>query len=244
MPSSTKTVIALNGFLGRTTDWSLIEDLLPKGWRLHAVDLWTETAASFETWASHFTDRIASEFPGPNILLGYSMGGRLALHALAKSPSLFAGAVIVSAHPGLLSDEDRCLRKKADEVWASKFLREPWGDLMREWNAQAALREPKEMRSDSIRLERRESEFDRQVLAQALRTWSLGAQRNLRPEIERLSLPIEFITGQDDVKFTTLIRDWVSGERGHTVIPNAGHRVPWDAPAQFRASLAKFLSRW
>jgi pimeloyl-ACP methyl ester carboxylesterase len=50
------------------------------------------------------------------------------------------------------------------------------------------------------------------------------------------------------VKFTSLTREWMkatsSGVRTHSIVPNAGHRVPWDAPVQFRAILANFLSRW
>ena len=249
MPSSAKTVVALSGFLGRPEDWRLIENLLPPGWTLHAVDLLSrQTIADFDEWAESFTNQIARDIQGPKVLLGYSMGGRLSLQALAQAPELFKGAVLVSTNPGLLKEDERNLRESADDVWASKFLVDPWEKLIGEWNSQAALRPPKNQRSDFISLDRLEKDFDRVVLAQALKTWTLGQQRNLREEIDPLLLPIELVTGEDDAKFTALASDWMkrpaSGARAHTIVSNAAHRVPWDAPVQFRAILAKFLARW
>lgn len=249
MPSSIKTVIALNGFLGRKQDWSLIEPLLPNGWVLETVDVWSQDVfSSLSEWSESFTEQIKSENEGTKVILGYSMGGRLALHALTKAPKLFQGAVIVSANPGLLTDADRNLRVMTDEVWSSKFLKDPWDQLIREWNSQTALRPPKSRGFDFIELQRAERDFDRHKLSQVLRSWSLGVQQNLRSEIAKLPLPIEFVTGQDDVKFTSFTRDMLqtpaAGERSHSIVSDAGHRVPWDAPVQFRAILAKFLSRW
>ena len=249
MASSIKTVTAIHGYLGRTQDWSLIEDLLPSGWRLNAIDLWDESLiADFEEFAVRFTARVRAEGAGTNVLLGYSMGGRLGLHALATAPELFDGAVIVSANPGLVSEEERTLRRRADDIWASKFLQEPWPSLMHEWNSQSALRAPKHVDPESISLERNENDFDRAALARVLRTWSLSGQEDMRAKIDALSMPIEFVTGQDDVKFTAMAREWLkdvaNGQREHVAVEHAGHRVPWDAPVQFRAILAKFLSRW
>ncbi len=247
MPSSTKTIVALSGFLGRSQDWSMIEDLAPEGWQLHAVDP-TAEIANFDAWAGQFNDRVASQIDGERVLLGYSMGGRLALHALINRPSLYKGAVIVSANPGLVNDDERSLRRQADDVWASKFLQEPWSSLMQEWNAQSSLRAPSSVRPESIPIVRRESDFDRATLAHAMRTWSLGNQKNLRPELDRIPVPVTFVTGQDDLKFTSIAREWLSesrqSERSHEIIASAGHRVPWDAPVQFRAILAKSLARW
>lgn len=248
---TSKVVVALNGFLGRTVDWDLIKDLLPADWSLLAIDLLDESLLMpFGAWAAKFNELVARKLPvgSTKILLGYSMGGRLALHALAQSPTLFDGAVIVSANPGLLNDEERALRRQADEIWATKLLHEPWDALMNEWNSQAAFRAPKNVSVDALILDRAETHFNRSTLAQILRHWSLGAQRNLRGEIANLNLPIEFVTGKGDVKFTAIASGMVAepanGPRNHIVVANAGHRVPWDAPTQFRAILAKFLSRW
>ena len=65
-----------------------------------------------------------------DVLLGYSMGGRLALELLQRER--FAKAVIISA--GLnVPDPARVAR---DEEWARRFESEEWSSLMRAWNAQ------------------------------------------------------------------------------------------------------------
>lgn len=249
--SSDLTLIAINGFLGRTSDWGLIRDLLPSGRKLHTIDLLDESMfRNFDEWARRTADQIATQLPTETkkVLLGYSMGGRLALHLLLQVPELFHAAMIVSANPGLSSDEERLTRTKADEIWATKFGHDQWDTVMAEWNAQPTLAPPKNPDADTIVLDRRESDFNRDSLAQILRTWSLGAQRDLRADIARLTLPIQFVTGKDDAKFTALTQvlaaEPAAGLRSHVIVENAGHRVPWDAPTQFRTSLAKFVSRW
>ena len=249
--STTKgVVVAINGFLGRPQDWSLIEGLIPEGWSFEAIDVWgADQLPKFAEWAKQTNESISAKYPAERkILLGYSMGGRLALHALIQSPKLYEGALIVSANPGLASDDERKLRLQADEIWAHKFTREPWTKLMMEWNAQAALRAPIDPSPDAVSLRREESDFNRGALSHSLQTWSLGAQTNLRAEISNLSMPIAFVTGSSDVKFSSIAQDLVKipahGPRVHVVVPHAGHRVPWDAPSQFRAVLAEFLARW
>lgn len=256
-PNDANVLYAINGFLGRPADWSSIKNFPPAGWRLETIDLWSEgDLANYDDWAQKVGRRLAAKMAqattangaGKKILLGYSLGGRLALHLLLAAPKFFDGAIIVSANPGLVSGDERTLRRRADDIWAAKFLTQPWPALMAEWDAQAALRPPPKPASDAVVLERPESDFDRTLLAQALRTWSLGAQRDLRHDLTTLTLPIEFVTGQTDIKFTAIAQDLVKlparSKRELVVVPNAGHRVPWDAPSQFSAVVANFLARW
>lgn len=249
MPSSTKIVFAIHGFLGQQEDWDLIPDLVPPGWRLRTVNLWTSDL-DLEKWAERFCASVKSNFPDASakVLVGYSLGGRLALHALANSPSLFDGAVIISANPGLTNDNERAARRDADSKWSVRFLSGDWSTLMLDWNSQDVLRPPGTRTQDAITISRDEADFDRPALSRSLVSWSLGVQRDLRPVLPTLKIPILFVTGATDSKFSLLAKDLAersaSGEREHVIVANAGHRVPWDAPTQFRSLLAKFLSRW
>src|ERR1041385_616117 len=67
------------------------------------------------------------------VLVGYSMGGRLALQALIEGAA-FDRAVIVSA--GLNLEEGREERRERDEAWAMRFESDEWENVMRDWNAQ------------------------------------------------------------------------------------------------------------
>lgn len=167
-------IYALHGFLGRPADW---QSVLPEA--VH-VDLFKPPIKSFEVWAAEFNSQVE---PG-SLLVGYSLGGRLALHALAQNPALWKGGVIVSANPGL-DVEEREARLKHDLSWAKKFLNDPWEKLMAEWNSQPVFagRPPV--------FERREEEFDRGVLAMVLEKWSLGRQEKVVPAV-----PLLWITGE------------------------------------------------
>ena len=64
-----------------------------------------------------------------NILIAYSLGGRLALHCLCES-NLWDGAILISAHPGFDKVTEKKEREKNDSHWASRFENEPWQDVI------------------------------------------------------------------------------------------------------------------
>src|SRR5690606_6539540 len=113
------------------------------------------TQGGLAQWVNHR----AAFYGGSRILVGYSLGGRIALHALRDSPDLWQAAVIISAHPGLVLEEDRVVRKKADQEWAKRFMHEDWDLLMKSWNSQPVFK------NGSQPLLRHERDFDRKKLA-------------------------------------------------------------------------------
>lgn len=162
-----------------------------------------------------------------DVLLGYSMGGRLALRLLESQR--FRAAVIVSA--GLNApDEQRRLR---DEEWARRFETEEWDSLMRDWNAQPVF--------GGHALDRREADYDRRELARQLREYSPAVLPP--PRLDRIDTPVLWIAGERDAKYAgiarTAVRRLPSAELW--ICPDAGHRVPWEQPDAFIARLRAFL---
>lgn len=239
-PKPQRHLICIHGFLGLPKDWEEIAPVAPKGWNVVYENLW-EGVSDFKTWSEQFCERV-SKLEGTRVILGYSLGGRLALHALTLRSNLFAGAILVSCNPGLKTDEDRSARVASDHVWAEKFRKLPWSELLLEWNSQVAFA------GQASAIERKEEEFDRELLAESLELWSLGYQRDLEKELSSLNLPILMMTGAKDTKFTAIARAQVekksAGDRSIFVVKDAGHRVPWEATSEFRANVANFLSRW
>ena len=93
---------ALHGAFGDAKDWdALAESLGPD--RLAAIDLWIdEYELPLRDWAFVFNRRVAAVDSAP-VLLGYSMGARLGLHALIANPQLWKGAILVAAAPSTCS---------------------------------------------------------------------------------------------------------------------------------------------
>ncbi len=172
-------------------------------------------------------------------LLGYSMGGRLALHSLLEKDHPWQAAVIVSAHPGLESQAERETRRAGDAEWATKALTGNWQEFLDAWNAQpilgrTAMRDPQA--AGRLVMRRRE-------IARSFVDWSLGAQQPLWDRLHEITVPVLWVAGENDAKFLTLAERAVSLLPRATlaVAPGAGHRVPWEAEEWLAEKVAGFL---
>ncbi|HET7433185.1 MAG TPA: alpha/beta fold hydrolase [Thermoanaerobaculia bacterium] len=162
-----------------------------------------------------------------DVLMGYSMGGRLALQLLERER--FRKAVIISA--GLNAPDPERLAR--DEAWAQRFESEEWSSLMRAWNAQPVF--------GGHPVERREEDFDRVELARQLREQSPAVLPP--PRLEQIETPVLWIAGERDAKYVAIARTAVA-RLPHAelwICPGAGHRVPWEQPATLVARLRAFI---
>jgi 2-succinyl-6-hydroxy-2,4-cyclohexadiene-1-carboxylate synthase len=235
----------LHGAVGMAADWrGFAKNLAGAGIGSRAVDLWrfldccpmplTDFGKTLNAEASGEVFRGSGR-----ALLGYSMGGRMALHALLEKDHPWQAAVIVSAHPGLELEQDRAARRSADTEWATRALTGNWQEFLTSWNAQsilanAPLRDPQT--SGSLIMRRRE-------IARSFVDWSLGAQAPLWDRLGEISIPVLWIAGENDAKFLTFANRAVSLMPAATLAtaPGAGHRVPWEADSWFAGQVARFL---
>ena len=218
-------VFVLHGFMGLPKDWGFglevnymnIPELSPE------VDL--------EEWGPNFIKYCQKFSRSPRrVLVGYSLGGRLAMHAFRAAPDYFSKVVLLSSHLGLVSAKDKMDRQVRDEAWAQKFESMEWRALCAEWNAQ-------EVFQGSWEPERFESDFDRYKLALCLRKWSLGKQRDFRPFLAKASTPWMSITGEKDTAFTQLWSQF-AGPTQHIVVKGAGHRLLFEKQLKLSSLLA------
>ncbi|HCW79467.1 MAG TPA: 2-succinyl-6-hydroxy-2,4-cyclohexadiene-1-carboxylate synthase, partial [Gemmatimonadetes bacterium] len=66
-------------------------------------------------------------------LIGYSMGGRIALHVALTRPDRVRKLVLESASPGLSSNEDRIERREGDSQLATSIEREGIANFVKRW---------------------------------------------------------------------------------------------------------------
>lgn len=234
----------LHGAVGMAADWrGFAKHMAAAGIGTRAVDLWRFLECN-PMPLSDFGKALNADAGGQvfrgsfRALLGYSMGGRLALHSLLESGHPWQAAVIVSAHPGLETPPDREARRASDAARATQALTGNWQDFLTAWNSQpllgAPMRDPQA--TGSLVTRRRE-------IARSFVDWSLGAQEPLWERLHEIKIPVLWIAGENDPKFVAL------AERAVSLIPNAhlaiapavGHRVPWEAETWFAGQVASFL---
>ena len=205
-------ITALHGFLGLPSDWDFLRD------------------AGFEV----ITPPLAQIPPEGDILLGYSMGGRLALRSLIDGAS-YRRAVIVSAGLGVEDEQERGARRIEDERWARRFERDEWNTLLRDWDAQVIF--------GGHRMTRPEGSFNRTELARALRSWSPAALAPLAPRLHEINIPVLWIAGANDRKYVDEAKHAVAllPTAELWICPGAAHRVPWEQPDAFIGRLRALL---
>ncbi len=231
--------MAFHGFLGCDRDWNHFKDS-PLRLEIDAPSLFSPESQSVETddkpvfpdflkhgsqeslenWAKFF---LSSYNGGADVLLGYSMGGRLALHLYELAPERWREVILISTHLGIENRIEREKRVLHDQKWAERFRRDDWQSLLNDWNAQEVFARGVVNGAP----DRRESNFDREKLALALENWSTGRQKDFRPLLTKSSVSIEYVVGELDEKYLQFSKEikQLNPRIRVTVVPNQGHRV-------------------
>ncbi|MEA5466176.1 alpha/beta fold hydrolase [Leptothoe sp. PORK10 BA2] len=238
-----KILWCLHGNLQQPIVWEVLSYALEqpgKDFFIQSVSLWETLSCNCWDWANGFCARVrlASQVSSPqHYLLGYSLGGRLAWHALLAAPELWSGAMIVSADPGSNHGQLRQKSLERDRIWANRFLTEPWDTLLAEWDALPIFCQR------PCPTPRPESAFDRQKLAHAFEAYSKGHMEELTERLSSLSVPITYITGSEDRHYSQLGKTLQSQVAAltHIEVKDAGHRVPWEQPDAFLIILKEVL---
>ncbi len=241
------TLWCLHGAVGMAADWRGLS--LP-GWAVKRVDLWRfldccpMSMPEFGRALNREAEGGKREADGGlQVLLGYSMGARLALHALLES-GVWDAAVLVGPHPGLESEEERAARRAADAEWGSMALSGEWAEFLEKWEGQGLLKKTSNIEVFEM-VARAGLVGRRREVARSFIDWSLGAQEPLWGRLGEIACPVLWCAGEQDAKFRALAERAVAllPRAEYWVAPGAGHRLPWDNPQAFTAKLGEFLER-
>lgn len=235
----------LHGAVGTAADWrGVAKRLAAAAISSRAVDLWRfleDAPLALPDFGKALNAEAGGEvFRGTGrALLGYSMGGRLALHALLEKNHPWQAAVIVSAHPGLESAAERAARVTADAAWAAQAFAGDWQKFQGAWNGQPVLAGTpiRDAQADRSLITRRRE------VARSFMEWSLGEQQPLWARLSEISIPVLWVAGAKDDKFLALAQRAaaLSPRAQLAIAPAAGHRVPWDNEPWLADATARFL---
>ena len=170
-------------------------------------------------------------------LLGYSMGGRLALYTALHHPGRVSRLILESASPGLATPNERATRRERDDQLANRIETEGIPAFVAYWASiplfatQQALPQNVRDRLQQQRLQNRAT-----GLAASLRGMGTGVQPSLWGRLDELQPPTLLITGETDPKFMMINRKMATTlpDVNHSVIPQAGHTTHLERPHVFQ----------
>jgi 2-succinyl-6-hydroxy-2,4-cyclohexadiene-1-carboxylate synthase len=187
------------------------------------------TGAGLWDTADLLADVVADLSARPVVVVGYSLGGRTALHLALAHPDLVGALVLVGATAGIDDPDERAVRAASDDALADRIERVGVDAFLEEWLAQplfAGL--PPWARFDD---ERRSNTAA--GLADSLRHAGTGRMDPLWDRLGSLDVPVRCLAGQRDAKFRALAERLAAavGPTGAVgVIDGAGHAAHLEAP--------------
>ena len=243
------TAVLIHGFSGGPASWRRVEALL--GAPSHALTVCghggenppaiSTGSAAFEAEVDRLAAAVEAEVPAPRLVVGYSLGGRLALGLLVRRPDLFRGGVLIGANPGIAGEDVRVTRRRDDDRWARLIEEEGLAAFDSVWSALPLFASQHDLGSGRLAEQRRTRlSHDPAALGVAMRALGLGAMPDYRPVLSSIFCPVELIVGSEDSKFVRLARQMAGLLPAATVriVDGVGHNVPLEAPGR----LARLLN--
>ena len=237
------TLIFLHGLLGDASDWQKLFEKLPH-FRCIGLDLPLHGKAqnvavdNFEQAAAYLHQQLKSAVENQKVfLVGYSLGGRLALdYVLRYRPENVQGLILEGANLGLPTENERATRWQNDQHWAQRFAQESLFKVLDDWYQQPVFAHLNVQQRAQFIAQRNHNNGNK--IAQMLRATSLAKQRDFRPLLNELPCPLYYLCGEKDLKFQQMARE--SGVEP-LLIANAGHNAHQENPTEFARVLTQII---
>jgi 2-succinyl-6-hydroxy-2,4-cyclohexadiene-1-carboxylate synthase len=227
-------VLFIPGFMQRGDAWRPVAELLPERYPSRLLD---HAEHSFEGRMAEIADA------GADLLVGYSLGGRLALRAALRTPDAYRGVVLVGATAGLEEGPMRVQRAEADEKLASWMEAMPIEDIVALWERQPLFADQSEALVEEQRPGR--LSHDPRSLALLLRTAGQGKLEPVWNELHSFELPLLAIAGARDDGYSAAAKRIasVAPNARAALVEEAGHAPQLQQPAAVAGLITEFLEQ-
>ncbi|OOR99106.1 2-succinyl-6-hydroxy-2,4-cyclohexadiene-1-carboxylate synthase [Canicola haemoglobinophilus] len=243
-------LVFLHGLLGSKQDWQLVIEKLQQklphfsSQSYLCLDLPLHGEQShysidnFEQSAQYLSQQISEQIADkPYILIGYSLGGRLALNYAAQyQRGNLVGLILEGANLGLENEEQKQERWQNDCLWAKRFKQEKLSEVLNDWYQQPVFAHlSASERKQLIAQRMQQSGLN---IAHMLLATSLAKQPDFRQKVRSFSLPIYYFCGEKDEKFKTMAQE---NNLNLYLIKQAGHNAHLENPDEFALQLINII---
>lgn len=234
-------LIFLHGFSGDSHEWQAVGDRFTDSPCLY-VDL-PGHGGSADIVVTTFTqvrELLFATLNSYNILkfwlVGYSLGGRLAMDFACHQPAGLCGLIVEGGHPGLIAEAERTSRRVADQRWADRFRSEPLTQVFADWYQQPVFVSLLPAQREALVALRSQNRGE--ALAAMLEATSLAVQPDLRAALRQCAFPVHYLCGEFDSKFRALATEVTAC--CHLIVA-AGHNAHRENPDAVATCLAQIL---
>lgn len=247
-------LLLLHGFTGNSFSWRSFEsywheynviavDIVGHGKTDSPVDVCKYNIESAAGDLYNILDKLEI---GQTSILGYSMGGRLALTFAIKYPEKVKKLILESASPGLKTESEREARRIQDERLASRIKESGIEKFVDYWENISLFQTQKKL-PESIRQQIRTERLGNNSigLINSLTGMGTGAQPSWWDELDQISAPVFLITGSIDEKFCIIAKSMMDGLKNGKwlTIDECGHAIHVEKPKIFGTIVNEFLSQ-
>ncbi|MBO0767154.1 MAG: alpha/beta fold hydrolase [Solirubrobacterales bacterium] len=184
--------------------------------------------------------QIAAALPAPGTLVGYSQGGRIALHAALdrRVGARIKRLVLIGASPGIEDPRERAARRSQDAALADWIEAHTVAEFADRWAKTPVLADLSPELAARARADRLNN--TPAGLAATLRGLGTGALPSLWHSLDRLEIPVTLLAGERDTKFSAIAAQMASRipDARVVIVPGAGHQVHLQRPDAVAAEVA------
>lgn len=246
-------LLLLHGFTGSIENWETLIVDLEKKFKCVLVDIIghgeTDSPSNYERYS---IEKVAKDitvildslhFKKVNVL-GYSMGGRLALAFAILYQERVKSLIVESSSPGLREQEEREDRIKLDNILANRIEENGIKEFISNWEDIPLFASQKKLsveKRDKIRNQRLRN--NPLGLANSLRGMGTGSQPSYWEQLKTLSVPTLLICGELDSKFCLIADNMRKSLSNVTVkkIKDVGHAIHVELPEIFGKIVIEFV---
>ncbi len=241
-------LLFIHGFLGSGDDWNTFRDALSGEYHSSSIDL--DQWSPCEEYSLEFiAEQIAQsldEDAGGTIVIGYSMGARVALSLALRNPELLRALILESPSAGIAEESERQQRAEKDARLAAMIREEGMESFLERWYSiplfESLRRKPLKLAALKEKILLRQQQ---EQAAYMLEKLSPGRAPNYWPELFKLQLPTLLIAGELDTKFSDSAREMaeVLPQATLKIIKDTGHNIHLEKPEVFLETIRQFLAK-